>query len=1417
MPQRWHAYIPVISEVSPGGSGGIRMTRWFSCSSKRTQTVDWSKYDERLMRAAERGDVEKISSTLAKKGVNPSKLDLEGRSAFHIVASKGHLECLNAILLHGVDLTAPDAAGRNALHLSAKYGHSLCLQKLLQFNCPTENVDLQGRTALHDAAMSDCCSSVQLLCDHGASVNAKDGDGRTPLSLATQMCRPAICQLLIDKGADINARDKQNKTPLMLGCEYGCKESVEVLLRGGADIGLVDSLGHDCAYYGRIGDNLEILSLIRTAMENSPRGHEALRSAVSLRSKRVKQNSKEEAHTKSKEQMQDLEVENEDLRERLQKIQHEQRVLFDKVGSLQMQLSQEQMMSDDLENEKEEMKLLLQAKEKELEESLRTMENLRGKVRYYEMTHSAPGSPFSNSKEEVVMKQIPMLSANPQLSAHLLARSQLRPLELPGNNAEQHQELENMRRFCEAARDETVRLQHELSRKSSECLALASERDRTKAESDQQIRQLEEALRDVQKRMLDSEAKVKQMQSHFLALKDHLTQEALSGSSRAEDLNEQLREVKTKYEGASAEVGKLRNQLRHNELLVQELRREDSRLRKENRRLQDELAVCEEDKERAERRAQEAGEQLGLSVTADKFENMKCLLTNEVNEKSRSLEETERELTQLRQELFNAQSEKNRSETKWETLKKELEDLKIKTIGKVREGEKLQTEKVLLQRQVEDLTGQIRSQHVPAQLHAETKRACEETIAQLHQKLSDSEQSQRKAELELERLQAERKTLREDLMLLQASSTSQAQHEKEMQDMNSRITQLEQQLAEATSKFEVEKTKNTSLIESHLPLKTHHQALAKLTSELEKTKADLATCREQLACCRKEQEALHTQLGKETTKRTELLAKLDNESVVQAGLKSQLEVASEKQAELHKQLERKAAEWTQLQSQVEKEAAERADLQSRLDSLIAQVDVEYVKRKEHEVRVSEFQKLVEQKQQECTQIYAKYQKAESEVQRLQAAIQEQREELDTLQRCITEKYAPLTSMEEKEQSFQATRRELENELQEQCRISRETQLKFEEQQNEIQKMQKELQSAECVLSKERTSWNQERDMMQSQLDEVHAHLQEVQKSLSEAKEKQRTLQEECLETASKLKALQESLNTQYIPVVQHQELKVMLSNTRASLEAELKTQVNLYEKVQERVHALEKELEELKGTYISGNQHIREKDAWERQMAEAQQKLQVKEEAVQVIELEVKQLREEIRQAHHSLQELQSSKDREGTDLKAAKTELEQRVVQLEESCRKYREDTKQMAKELQMAHEQSKQLQKKNNDLEQELTQLKGICEKSTSTIEELQGRIQQSARNVEGKDKEIRALHTDVEKLKLTLSQLSERSQSVDNLQAQVTSLQCQLDETQHRHQEVISIYRSHLLNAVQGHMDAEVQDALLQIIHMRQELVC
>ncbi|KAI1889419.1 hypothetical protein AGOR_G00162680 [Albula goreensis] len=234
-----------------------------------TTHTEWGKHDERLLKAVERGEVDKLTAALSKKGVVPTKLDLEGRSAFHLAASRGQLGCLNAILGHGVDVMATDGNGKNALHLAARNGHSACVEKLLQHKCPVEKVDLQGRSALHDAVMAGCSTSVQLLCDNGAAVNASDVDGRTPLVLATQMCHPQICHLLLERGADITAHDKHNKTALILGCEFGCEEAVEVLLQGGADVTAVDNFGYDSYHYARLSKSPELLTLVKRALDRS--------------------------------------------------------------------------------------------------------------------------------------------------------------------------------------------------------------------------------------------------------------------------------------------------------------------------------------------------------------------------------------------------------------------------------------------------------------------------------------------------------------------------------------------------------------------------------------------------------------------------------------------------------------------------------------------------------------------------------------------------------------------------------------------------------------------------------------------------------------------------------------------------------------------------------------------------------------------------------------------------------------------------------------------------------------------------------------------------------------------------------------------------------------------------------------------
>nr|XP_014345750.1 PREDICTED: ankyrin repeat domain-containing protein 24 [Latimeria chalumnae] len=232
---------------------------------RKSESQDWSKHDEKLLQAVENNDPDKVFSLLSKKGLVPTKLDSEGKSAFHLSVMRGHMDCLEVILSHGVDVTVTDGTGYNALHLAAKNGHPECVRRLIQEKCSIGAVDNCGRTVLHHAAVNGNISCVETLCDFEAPLDPKDGDGSTPLILAAQMSHSELCRLLIERGADANARDHQGRTALMLACENDSLETVEVLFQNGVDIGIVDALGHDALHYSLVTGNAHILQLLHGA------------------------------------------------------------------------------------------------------------------------------------------------------------------------------------------------------------------------------------------------------------------------------------------------------------------------------------------------------------------------------------------------------------------------------------------------------------------------------------------------------------------------------------------------------------------------------------------------------------------------------------------------------------------------------------------------------------------------------------------------------------------------------------------------------------------------------------------------------------------------------------------------------------------------------------------------------------------------------------------------------------------------------------------------------------------------------------------------------------------------------------------------------------------------------------------------
>ncbi|XP_020558494.1 ankyrin repeat domain-containing protein 24 [Oryzias latipes] len=231
---------------------------------------DWSKSDERLLQAVEQNEPDKVSALIVKKGLCPTKLDAEGKSAFHLSVSRGRLDCLEVIMSHGADISLPDGAGLSGLHLAAKNGQPECLKRLLQERLSVDCTDSTGRTPLHHAAVSGCLGCSEILWDFKANLDVQDSDGATPLILAAQMSRLDLCVFLLGRGADVNMQDSQGRSALMMACESDSIETVEALLRGGANTQLVDSLGHKAVDYSITTGNQ---SIILTLQNGAPAGN----------------------------------------------------------------------------------------------------------------------------------------------------------------------------------------------------------------------------------------------------------------------------------------------------------------------------------------------------------------------------------------------------------------------------------------------------------------------------------------------------------------------------------------------------------------------------------------------------------------------------------------------------------------------------------------------------------------------------------------------------------------------------------------------------------------------------------------------------------------------------------------------------------------------------------------------------------------------------------------------------------------------------------------------------------------------------------------------------------------------------------------------------------------------------------------
>jgi uncharacterized protein len=247
----------------------VRLLVAAGASINATCSTDYGGDCTALMYALERKCCTRVLAVMLQLGADPRMRCLPtGTTALHIAAQRGLAEHCKLLLEHADTLLeARCGSGRTALMHAAQCGHLNTVQLLLQHSVDVNTVDSRGRTPLHMASMSDhvdvaAClltagadanaakasvhsvAMVQLLLDNGADINFKNSERADSILLAACMGHVAMMELLVQRGLSVHAVDMYGNTPLMQAAMNGHTAAAEWLLQHGAAVNAVTLIGN---------------------------------------------------------------------------------------------------------------------------------------------------------------------------------------------------------------------------------------------------------------------------------------------------------------------------------------------------------------------------------------------------------------------------------------------------------------------------------------------------------------------------------------------------------------------------------------------------------------------------------------------------------------------------------------------------------------------------------------------------------------------------------------------------------------------------------------------------------------------------------------------------------------------------------------------------------------------------------------------------------------------------------------------------------------------------------------------------------------------------------------------------------------------------------------------------------------------
>ncbi|NWU99535.1 RAI14 protein, partial [Upupa epops] len=373
--------------------------------------------------------------------------------------------------------------------------------------------------------------------------------------------------------------------------------------------------------------------------------------------------------------------------------------------------------------------------------------------------------------------------------------------------------------------------------------------------------------------------------------------------------------------------------------------------------------------------------------------------------------------------------------------------------------------------------------------------------------------------------------------------------------------------------------------------------------------------------------------------------------------------------------------------------------------------------------------------------------------------------------------------------------------------------RYKEGQEEIKRLQDKLKNQTQLESSAEAG--EMGGAMQRMVDELNRKLCELSKLYKEAQTE--------LEDYKKRKTL-DDIALDYIPRDEHEKLIQLTNSLKYKAENELSEMKSQYTKVLGEAEELKQLLDSQKQNSLPITEHYQMMNALRNTVKEMEEEITELKGFLTNKECEVRNLKKELLEEKAAINEAMVPKatyEKLQSSLEGEVSVLSSKLKDVIQERENVTLDAVQLRKEVLHLKEEKERMHTLLEAKEREVTGFQQKYHQAQEDLLEMKRYSESSSKLEEDKDKKINEMSKEVSKLKEALNSLSQlsystsspkrQSQQLEALQQQVKQLQNQLTETKKHHQEIVSVYRMHLLYAVQGQMDEDVQKVLKQILSM------